>query len=177
MTTAMASDPTLVATVNAIGDAMVKTIREGGRILWFGNGGSAADAQHLSTELVVRYRKNRPAIASIALTTDTSALTATGNDLGFEQVFARQIEALGRPGDLAVGITTSGTSDNVLLGLEQAKSSGLTAVGFVGAETNDRLAASTDLLLQIPSPVTAHVQEAHILCGHVLCEIVEASIV
>ncbi len=104
----------------AMASTWSETIRRGGKILFFGNGGSASDAQHLATELTVRYRGDRPAIAAIALTTDGSALTAAANDLGFEQVFARQIEAVGRPGDLAMGISTSGRSRNVLLGLEQA---------------------------------------------------------
>lgn len=147
----------------------------GGRIFFFGNGGSAADAQHLATELTVRFRRNRRALAAIALTTDTSALTAIGNDFGFEHLFARQIEALGRPGDVAIGITTSGGSANVLAGLRQAAAMGLTGVGLTGASglKDPALAAVT---IRIPSSDTARIQEMHITIGHILCEILEYAV-
>lgn len=146
----------------------VRTITGGGKILFFGNGGSAADAQHLATELTIRYAKNRPPIAAIALTTDSSALTACGNDLGFEEVFARQVEALGRPGDLAVGISTSGRSANVLAGLRMARRKGLSAAAFTGGGDH-RLEGLADPVLAVPSTTTARIQEMHIAIGQMLC--------
>ncbi len=144
----------------------------GGKILWFGNGGSAADSQHLAAELVVRYRANRRALASIALTTDTSILTAHANDFGFETVFARQLEALARPGDVAMAISTSGDSPNVLAGAQAARALGVYCVGWTGAR-GGKLAELADECLRVPSGVTARIQEAHILIGHWLCEALE----
>jgi len=148
------------------------TILRGGKILFFGNGGSAADAQHLATELTVRYRLDRAAIAAIALTTDTSALTATANDLGYERVFSRQIEALGRPGDLALGISTSGRSPNVVLALKTALDNGLTAAAMTGGD-GGLLRDLADPILIVPSPVTARIQEMHITLGQMLCGALE----
>jgi D-sedoheptulose 7-phosphate isomerase len=144
----------------------------GHKILLFGNGGSAADAQHIATELTVRYTTNRRALAAIALTTDTSALTAIGNDFGFDDLFARQVEALGRPGDVAIGISTSGDSENVIRGLETAKAAGLVAAGFGGGD-GGRMNGLADPFLVVPSKVTARIQEMHILCGHMLCGALE----
>lgn len=156
----------------ALVSTCVASLRGGGKLLFFGNGGSAADAQHLATELTVRYRKNRAAIAAIALTTDSSALTAAGNDLGFEQVFARQIEALGRPGDVAIGISTSGKSPNVVAALRQAKTQGLTAAAFTGRGGSD-LHHLVNHLLVVPSDTTARIQEMHITLGQMLCGALE----
>lgn len=150
----------------------VGALKTGGKLLFFGNGGSAADAQHLATELTVRYRKDRPAIAAIALTTDSSALTATGNDLGFEHIFARQIEALGRAGDVAIGITTSGRSPNVLRAFEVARAMGLRTIAFTGGTGGDT-ARLADLALVVPSDVTARIQEMHIALGQMLCAAIE----
>lgn len=147
-------------------------LRSGNKILFFGNGGSAADAQHLATEFVVRYRHNRPALAAIALTTDTSALTAIGNDFGFDALFARQVEALCRAGDVAIGISTSGNSENVIRGLQAAKAAGAVTVGFAG-EGGGRLAGQVDCSIFIPSKVTARIQEMHLMLGHVLCALLE----
>jgi D-sedoheptulose 7-phosphate isomerase len=140
--------------------------------MFFGNGGSAADAQHLATELAERYVGNRAAIAAIALTTDSSALTAIGNDLGFERLFSRQIEALGRPGDVAIGISPSGRSANVKLALRQARDMGLQATALTGASGGE-LAGLADPLLMVPSSTTARIQEMHILLGQMLCGAVE----
>ena len=140
--------------------------------MFFGNGGSAGDAQHLATELTIRYKKNRAAIAAIALTTDTSALTAAGNDLGFEQIFARQIEALGRPGDVAVAISTSGKSPNVIAALKQAKAMRLVTAALGGKGGGD-LAGLADHLLVVPSDTTARIQEMHITLGQMLCGALE----
>jgi D-sedoheptulose 7-phosphate isomerase len=149
-------------------DAWLGCIQGGGKILFFGNGGSAGDAQHLATELTIRYAKDRAPIAAIALTTDTSAITAAGNDMGFDRIFARQIEALGRKGDLAFGITTSGRSPNVLAGLETAKRMGLVAAALSGGE-GGKLPGLADPLLMVPSRTTARIQEMHITLGQMLC--------
>ncbi|KPK60344.1 MAG: phosphoheptose isomerase [Gemmatimonas sp. SG8_38_2] len=148
------------------------SLKNGGKILFFGNGGSAADAQHLAAELVVRYRNDRTPIAGLALTTDTSVLTAVGNDMGFEQIFARQIQALGRPGDVAVGLSTSGRSPNVAAGLRAARGLGLDAAAMTGGDGGD-LVELADPLLIVPSDNTARIQEMHILLGHMLCGALE----
>ena len=147
----------------------IEAIQGGGKLLFFGNGGSAADAQHLATELSVRYVDDRPPIAAIALATDGSALTAIGNDMGFEALFARQIEALGRPGDVAIGISTSGRSRNVIRGLEQARAQGLIAAAFCGRDGGDLVGLAEPLLI-VPATVTARIQEMHITLGHTLCD-------
>lgn len=152
---------------------MEQSLRQGGKLLFFGNGGSAADAQHIAAELVVRYKSDRRAIAAIALTTDTSTLTACGNDLGFEALFERQVEALGRRGDVAIGISTSGRSPNVLKGLRQARSMGLRTVGLTGGSGGE-MAPVCDSLITVPSTVTARIQEMHITVGHMLCVVLEA---
>jgi D-sedoheptulose 7-phosphate isomerase len=152
--------------------AAVAAIRGGGKLLFFGNGGSASDAQHLATELTVRYIKDRAPIAAVALTTDTSALTAIGNDLGFEQLFARQVRAVGRKGDLAIGISTSGKSRNVILALEAARAMGITAAAL-GGNDGGQLNGLADPLLVVPSRTTARIQEMHILIGQMLCGALE----
>lgn len=162
----------LAAPFAAMLAAWAKTIRGGGRIFFFGNGGSASDAQHLAAELTIRYVANRAPIAAIALSTDTSAITAAGNDLGFDQVFSRQLAALGRPGDLALGISTSGNSPNVIAALQWAKTNGLVAAGFGGGE-GGKLKGLADPLLLVPSRTTARIQEMHILLGQMLCGALE----
>ena len=150
----------------------VAAVRGGNKILFFGTGGSAADAQHLATELTGRFSKNRDPIAGLALTTDSSALTAIGNDLGFEELFARQIAALGRPGDVAIGITTSGNSANVIRALERAREMGLVAAALTGND-GGALKGVADPLLVVPSKVTARIQEMHITLGQMLCAALE----
>ena len=147
----------------------------GGRTLIFGNGGNAADAQHMAAELVNRFQRERPAIAAIALTTDASTVTSIANDYGFERVFARQIEALGRPGDVAVAISTSGGSPNVVAGLEAARRQGLTTVALTGRDGGDvgRLA---DVHVNVPDGSTARVQEVHRTLIHAICELVESDL-
>ncbi len=152
--------------------ACTTAIRGGNKIVFFGNGGSAADAQHLATELTVRYERERPAIAALALTTDSSALTAIGNDLGFDRIFARQIEALGKPGDVALAITTSGRSRNVVIGLERARDMGLVAAAFAGKDGGE-LPGLAEHLLIVPCEVTARIQEVHIMLGQMLCAALE----
>ena len=153
----------------------VRTVRSGGKILFFGNGGSAADAQHLATELTVRYARDRAAIPALALATDGAALTACGNDLGFERIFARQIEALGRPGDLALGMSTSGRSPNVLAGLRTARERGLATGALTGAR-GESLRGLADALLVVPSESTARIQELHLALGQMLCAALEAEL-
>jgi len=147
-------------------------LRQGGKLLLFGNGGSAADAQHLAAELVIRYSANRRPLAAIALTTDTSALTACANDLGFDSIFERQIEALGRADDVAIAISTSGKSANVLRGLKQARAMGLRTVGL-GGGAGGLLPALCDAVILVPSVETARIQEMHIMIGHMLCKALE----
>jgi len=147
-------------------------LRSGNKLLFFGNGGSAADAQHLATELTVRYKTDRKAIAALALTTDSSALTAIGNDFGFERLFARQIEALGQPGDVAIAITTSGKSPNILLALHLARDMGIVAAAL-GGKGGGELVGLADPLLVVPSRTTARIQEMHITLGQMLCGAIE----
>lgn len=149
-----------------------ETISNGGKIMLFGNGGSASDAQHLATELTVRYTKNRAPIAALSLSTDTSALTAIGNDLGFDQLFARQISALGKPGDLVVAISTSGQSPNIIAALKEAQRMGIAAAGFTGRDGGDMVGLANPLIIA-PSDTTARIQEMHILIGHMLCGAIE----
>jgi D-sedoheptulose 7-phosphate isomerase len=149
-----------------------RNLRRGGKLLTFGNGGSAADAQHIAAELIIRYKANRSAISAIALTTDTCALTACANDLGYDAVFERQIEGLGRQHDVAVGISTSGKSSNVLKGLRRARAMGLQTVGLTGG-TGGQMHGLCDALIVVPSSVTARIQEMHITIGHVLCKALE----
>ncbi|MGA2348840.1 MAG: D-sedoheptulose 7-phosphate isomerase [Terracidiphilus sp.] len=158
--------------LEAIALAMTATLWARGKILWCGNGGSAADSQHLAAELVGRFRRERCGLASMALTTDTSVLTSVANDCGFESVFSRQVEALGAPGDLLVGISTSGTSRNVLGALEAARSQGMVTVAFTGSG-GGRIAMLADHLFAVPSRDTARIQEAHMLAGHMLCDWIE----
>ena len=169
---ARGTEADLAGAFGALVGACAQSIRSGGKLLLFGNGGSAADAQHLATELTIRYKKDRAAIAAIALTTDTSALTAAGNDLGFERIFARQIEALGKPGDVALGISTSGKSANVLAALRQARGMKLVPAAFTG-KGGGELAGLADHLLRVPSDTTARIQEMHILLGQMLCGALE----
>jgi len=156
-------------------EACTACIESGGKIFFFGNGGSASDAQHLATELSARYKKDRKAIAALSLATDTSALTAIGNDYGFDRVFSRQIEALGRKGDLAIGITTSGNSPNVLKALELCREMGITTVGFTG-QSGGKAAPLCDILLNVPSRTTARIQEMHITLGQMLCGALEINL-
>lgn len=165
----------LAAPFRAWVEAAVETIRGGGKILFFGNGGSAGDAQHLATELAVRYKANREAIPALALTTDTSALTAIGNDFGFEHLFSRQIEALGRPGDMAVAISTSGKSPNVIRAMETAAERGLRVVGLTGRDGGD-MVGRCDPILIVPSETTARIQEMHITLGQMLCGALELAL-
>ena len=153
-------------------EAMIKTLRGGGKVMLCGNGGSAADAQHLAAELVGRYRKDRAPLAALALTVDTSALTAIANDYAFEEVFARQIAGLGRPGDLLLALSTSGDSANVLAAVAAARANGIATIALTGAG-GGQLAPLADLAIRVPAARSNAVQELHIAVGHILCGIVE----
>jgi D-sedoheptulose 7-phosphate isomerase len=168
-------------------DAQVDAIAEAAAICWaalaadrrvlvFGNGGSAAEAQHFAAELSGRFARERRALPALALTTDTSVLTAVGNDYGFERVFGRQVEAFGRPGDVAVGLSTSGTSPNVVDGLRTARARGLTTIAVAGNSAAD-LAPHADLVLAVAGPSTARIQEGHLTVLHVICDLVESALV
>lgn len=159
--------------ISDVGIAMQKCIKNGGKILIMGNGGSAADSQHIAAEIVGRFKKERKGMPAIALTTDTSILTSVGNDYGYDYIFARQIEALCRPEDLVIGITTSGNSANVVSAMQAAKDIGAVTIGLTGG-SGGKLSAICDVNLIMPSNVTARIQEAHIFVGHCLCEILES---
>jgi D-sedoheptulose 7-phosphate isomerase len=156
----------------AIAESMSAALQAGRKIFWCGNGGSAADAQHLAAEIVGRFRRNRRAMPSIALTTDTSVLTAVANDFGYDTVFSRQLEALGAPGDVLVGISTSGNSPNVVAALEAARKLDIFTVALTGIG-GGKMAALADYLFAVPSRDTARIQETHILAGHMLCDWIE----
>ena len=167
-----AQDATIIDAARKIADVIASALRAGHKLLIVGNGGSAADAQHIAAEIVGRYKQDRPAYAAIALTTDTSALTAIGNDYGFEQVFARQVEGLGRPSDVLLALSTSGRSPNILAALNAARQRGLITIGFTGAK-GTALAASCDHLLVAPSDDTAVIQQIHLTLAHGICGVIE----
>ena len=167
--------PAQLPILEAIAAQMIRAMSEGSKVLFFGNGGSAADAQHLAAEFVGRFRRERRALPAIALTTDTSILTAIANDYSFDDVFARQVEALCNEGDIVVGISTSGNSKNVCAALRKARELGAFTVAFTGAG-GGAAAGIADTTVCIASKDTARVQEAHILCGHMLCDLVELSV-
>ena len=162
-------------TITRIADEIVSAYQKGNKVVWFGNGGSAADAQHMSSELLGKFYIKRGALGSIALTTNTSVLTAIANDYEFSEMFSRQVEALVNQGDIVVGISTSGKSTNVLRGIEQAKQKGAITVAFTGA-IGGKLKAVADYLMVVPSTETPRIQEAHIMIGHIICYLVEKEI-
>lgn len=172
---AVANDRQLLEVLEEATHACIAALRCGNRILFAGNGGSAADAQHFAAELVSRFYYDRPALPAEALTTDTSILTAIGNDYGYERLFARQVEAKGRPGDVFVGITTSGASPNILRGLESARARQMTCIGLTGSRGR-ALSELCDYLLVVPSANTPKIQEAHGVLGHILCAAIERAL-
>lgn len=163
------------ATIRQIAELCITALQKGNKILFCGNGGSAADAQHLAAELMGRYKLNRAALPAIALTTDTSILTAVSNDYGYETVFKRQVEGLGRPGDVLFGITTSGGSPNVLAAVATAGALGMRTVGMTGS-TGGKLAELAELTLCVPSTTANTIQEMHIAVGHLLCDLIESAL-
>ena len=166
---------TSIGKIIEITDLITDCLKKNGKVILFGNGGSASDSQHIAAEFVGRFKKDRNALSAIALTTNTSILTSLANDYGYEVVFAKQIEALGRKNDVVIGISTSGKAKNVVLGIKQAKKMGLKAIALTGADGGE-LAKLTDISLLVPSSVTARIQEAHITIGHIVCELVEQAV-
>lgn len=166
---------TSISQIKDIADLMIESLKKNGKVILFGNGGSAADAQHIAAEFVGRFKKDRTPLAAIALTVNTSILTSLANDYGYEVVFAKQIEALGQKNDIAVGISTSGKAKNVTLGIKQAKKMGIRTVALVGGDGGE-IAKLADTSLIVPSPITARVQESHITIGHIICELVEQTL-
>lgn len=162
----------LTPVIEKVAKVCVDSINAGGKIMFCGNGGSAADSQHLAAELVGRYKINRPALNSVALTTDTSILTAVGNDFGYDTIFERQVEGIGKKGDVLVGLSTSGNSKNVLLAMDKAKAMGITTVSMTG-EAGGKMKENADFAINVPSDTTNHIQEMHIAVGHILCGIIE----
>jgi len=173
--TRAAGDGGLRRTVAAIAGVVIAALRAGRKVLIAGNGGSAADAQHIAAELVGRYRADRPALAAIALTTDTSALTSIANDYGFEQVFARQVAALGSAGDVLLAISTSGKSPNIVAAITAARAAGLAVIGFTGAKGGE-MGELCDHLLAAPSEETSIVQQIHGVAAHAICDAVERAL-
>jgi D-sedoheptulose 7-phosphate isomerase len=168
-------DQAFLKTIEVAAQKGIQTLKEGKKIMLCGNGGSAADAQHLAAELVSKLCYDRPGLNAIALTTDTSALTAIGNDYGYDRSFARQVEAIGQAGDMLIGISTSGRSKNVLEAIKSAQAKGIYTVGFLGQEGRD-IGALVDLQINIPSNETPKIQEGHIATGHIICSLIEEEI-
>jgi len=154
---------------------VIKTLKKGNKIILFGNGGSASDAQHIAAELVVKYKKKRKSIPAISLSTDTSTLTAIGNDFSFNDIFSRQLESIGKPGDIAIGITTSGKSKNVINALKLAKKKKITSVILTKKKypNKKQIEKVSDLILGVPADETARIQELHILVGHLMCAVID----
>jgi D-sedoheptulose 7-phosphate isomerase len=175
---ALANSHQVIEKVEALAQQVTKALRAGNKILLAGNGGSAADAQHIAGEFVSRFNFDRPGLAAFALTVDTSVMTAIGNDYGYEKLFARQLEAVGRRDDIFWAYSTSGRSPNILRALEVAKAREMFCVGFTGShpEGAAEMRARTDLCIEIPSTSTPKIQEGHLVCGHIVCGIVEENI-
>ena len=168
----MLHDELLITNLEEVAKASVACLKSGGKILLAGNGGSAADAQHIAGELVSRFEFDRPGLPAIALTTDTSILTAIGNDYGYEKLFSRQIQALGASGDVFIGYSTSGNSKNILNAIQEARRKGLICIGFSGA-SGGLMHDLCDYLLQVPAQSTPKIQEGHLVLGHILCGLIE----
>ncbi|NDV69021.1 SIS domain-containing protein [Dysgonomonas sp. 25] len=169
---AILHDPRLIEDIEKAAEVVTKAYQNGKKTLLAGNGGSAADAQHIAGEFVSRFYFDRPGIPSIALTTDTSILTAIGNDYGYEKLFSRQVQALGNEGDIFIGISTSGNSPNVIAALEECKKKGIYTIGLTG-QAGGKMAELCDITIKVPSMETPRIQESHILIGHIICCIVE----
>lgn len=166
---------TKVGQILEIAEAIIDALKKNGKVILFGNGGSAADSQHIAAEFVGRFKKDRTALAAVALTTNTSVLTSLANDYGYDVIFAKQIEALGQKNDIAIGISTSGKAKNVAAGIKQAKKMGIKTIALTGGDGGE-LAKLADFSLIVPSLVTARIQEAHITIGHAVCELVEQAV-
>ncbi|ONN27387.1 phosphoheptose isomerase [Thermosipho affectus] len=165
-------DKDFIFKIEKAAEKIIESLKNGGKILFCGNGGSAADAQHLAAELMGKFYLNRSPLQAVSLTTNTSVLTAIGNDFSYDEVFVRQLKGLGKKGDILVGISTSGNSKNVIEAMKFAKENGIFAIGLTG-ETGGKMAEFSDILLDVPSNNTPRIQESHIMIGHIICEIVE----
>ena len=165
----------LTPTIEDVAKLCINALKSGNKIMFCGNGGSASDSQHLAAELVGRYQINRKSLAAIALTTDTSNLTAIGNDFGFNNIFSRQVEGLGKQGDVLIGISTSGNSENVILALNKANEMNISTVGFTGF-SGGKIKDIVDLLVNVPSNIANNIQEMHIAVGHILCGLIEKEV-
>ena len=161
-----------IALIATSGAMMAAALKAGRKIIWFGNGGSATQSQHMAGEFVGRFQRERRSLPSLSLTENMASVTAIGNDYGFEQIFSRQLEGLAQPGDVAVGLSTSGNSPNVVAGLRQAKAMGVAAIGLTGG-SGGQMAGLCDVCICVPSGVTARIQEVHLTIGHILCGLVE----
>jgi D-sedoheptulose 7-phosphate isomerase len=168
-------DDEIPKSIRRAADLCTTSLKNGNKLILAGNGGSAADAQHLAGELVNRFGFERPGLSAIAITTDTSIITSISNDYGFERLFARQIEAIGKKGDVLISLSTSGSSANIVEGIKEAKKAGITTIGLTG-RSGGKMAHLCDLCLMIPSDEAPRIQEAHILIGHIICSLVENSI-
>ncbi len=169
------ADAALISAVEQAGISCINALKNGRKILLVGNGGSAADSQHIAAELVSRLNYDRPGLCAIALTTDTSALTAIGNDYGYDRVFARQIEAVGQEGDVLIAISTSGNSSNIMAALEAARAKGISTIGLTG-KSGGKMGGMCDIALKMPSSNTPNIQECHIMFGHIICQMIEDTI-
>ncbi len=166
---------TKVSQILEVTEVILDALKKNGKVILFGNGGSASDSQHIAAELVGRFKKDRTALAAIALTTNTSILTSLANDYGYEIVFAKQVEALGKKNDVAIGISTSGKAKNVAAAIKQAKKMGIKTIALTGSDGGE-LTKLADISLVVPSSVTARIQEAHITIGHIICELIEQAL-
>jgi D-sedoheptulose 7-phosphate isomerase len=166
------ADRVILKSIDEAADACSRSLRKGNKIIFAGNGGSAADAQHLAAELVNRFGFERPALAAMAITSDTSILTAISNDYGFEKLFARQLEAIGKKGDVFFSLSTSGNSSDILEGIKEAKKAGIKTIGLTG-KSGGKMKRLCDLIIRVPSNETPRIQEAHILIGHIICSMIE----
>ena len=171
---ALLDSPEIMACIGKAASLVEEALKAGHKVLWAGNGGSAADAQHMAAELVNKFRMDRPGLCSIALTTDTSILTSIGNDYGFQRVFSRQVEAIGASGDVFIGISTSGNSENLVLAGEECRRKGIVSVALVGE--NPCRMDSFDHVIHVPSGDTPRIQECQTLIGHIICDLVEKSL-
>ncbi|GMT41973.1 MAG: phosphoheptose isomerase [bacterium] len=173
ITAKMFGDGELLNSISDLCGLTVETYKNGKKILLCGNGGSAADAQHIACELVARFKRDRPPLCAMALTVNTSSITAIGNDYEFTKIFSRQVEAFGKKGDLLIGISTSGNSPNVIQAMEKAKEMGMSVAGFTGVNRDAEILKHAQISIRIPSANTPRIQEAHILIGHIVCEYIE----
>lgn len=169
------ADVELLSNIELAAEACIKSLRDGGKIMLAGNGGSAADAQHIAGELVSRFAFDRPGLPSVALTTDTSILTAIGNDYGYDKLFERQVQAQGKLGDIFIGYSTSGSSPNIIKALEKSREMGVFSIGFTGNRKGP-MVSLCDLVLEVPSADTPKIQEGHLVLGHIICGLIENEI-